>query len=205
MKRWLLRGLASLAALLLGAVVAVGFLAGADHDVGRSLGVASAEKPVLQVAPAAVPVPMPTPEVVRDGLLRVPVVELSVPLGEVQVVDGVVNPPTSDAAYVVAGYGDPHGSGTVYVAMHSGRGVEAAGNVLIDVDAGQARVHAGDQVFVDGVPYVVQEVRLVEKAVLPEESDLWVPVDGRLVLFTCLQRPEGRSIQNVVVIAERES
>jgi hypothetical protein len=148
---------------------------------------------------------MPVPEVVRDGLLRVPSVGLSVSLGQVQVVDGVVNPPTSDAAYLVSGYGDPHGAGTAYVAMHSGRGVEAAGNVLIDVDAGQARVHAGDQVFVDGVPYVVQEVRLVEKAVLPEESDLWVPVDGRLVLFTCLQRPEGRSIQNVVVIAERES
>lgn len=205
MKRWFLRGLASLGALLLGAVITVGFLAGGDHDVGRSLGLASVEKPVLTEAPAAVPVPMPTPDVVRDGLLRVPTVELSVPVGQVQVVDGVVNPPTSDAAYIVAGYGDPHGSGTVYVAMHSGRGVEAAGNALIDVDAGQARVSPGDALYLDGVAYRVNDVRLVDKAVLPDESDLWVPVDGRLVLFTCLQRPEGRSIQNVVVIAERES
>lgn len=138
---------------------------------------------------------------ITDGLVE----GLSVPLGEVQVVDGVVNPPTSGAAYVVAGYGDPHGSGTVYVAMHSGRGVEAAGNALIDVDAGQARVSPGDALHLDGVAYRVNDVRLLDKAVLPDESDLWVPVDGRLVLFTCLQRPEGRSIQNVVIIAERES
>ncbi|HZL06522.1 MAG TPA: class F sortase, partial [Coriobacteriia bacterium] len=196
-------GCALALALALGGVVLA-----QDEDVGRAVAVAPIarrERPVYPEAPAAIPGVLPTSEVVRDGLLRVPRSDLSVPLGQVQAVDGIVNPPTSDAAYVVSGYGDPHGAGTVYVAMHSGRGVEAVGNALIDVEAGQARVAAGDGLYLDGVRYLVREVRLVDKSVLPDEPDLWSSVDGRLVLFTCLQRSSGPSIQNVVVIAERES
>lgn len=202
-----------IAAGLVGCALAVALALGGvvlaqDEDVGRAVAVAPtarSERPVYPEAPAAIPGVLPTSEVVRDGLLWVPSLALSVPLGQVQAVDGIVNPPTSDAAYVVSGYGDPHGAGTVYVAMHSGRGVEAVGNALIDVEAGQARVAAGDDLYLDGVTYLIREVRLVDKSVLPDESDLWSSVDGRLVLFTCLQRSSGPSIQNVVVIAERES
>lgn len=203
------RRLIAVGVLVLGCALALGgAVLAQDEDVGRAVQVAPiprSERAVYPEAPAAIPVVLPTPEVVRDGLLWVPSLALSVPLGQVQAVDGIVNPPTSDAAYVVSGYGDPHGAGTVYVAMHSGRGVEAVGNALIDVEAGQARVAAGDDLYLDGVTYIVREVRLVDKSVLPDESDLWSSVDGRLVLFTCLQRSSGPSIQNVVVIAERES
>lgn len=53
--------------------------------------------------------------------------------------------------------------------------------------------------------YTVTEVRLIDKGAVPLTADLWQPVDGRLVLFTCLQRSSGRSLQNVVVVAERRT
>lgn len=192
-----------------GALATGALLARPASEVGRSEtsvdAVAEIPSPVT-AAPDRLPAP---PEVVEDPAwstvadrLVIPSLDLSVPLGTAAVESGVVTPPTFDAAYVVEGYGRPGGRGTTYVAVHSGNGIEAAGNALIDVAAGRSTVLPGAVMAVDGTFYEVIEVRVVDKALLVEDARLWEPVDGRLVLFTCLQREAGRSLQNVVVVAE---
>ncbi|OIQ79914.1 hypothetical protein GALL_383470 [mine drainage metagenome] len=137
------------------------------------------------------------------GRFIVPAVGLSVPLGTMSVSHGAVNPPTIHSAYLINGYGTPHGNGTAYVALHSGRGLDAAGNALFDIAAGAPTVKTGEVVIVDAVYYKVTDVRLVKKSDVVNDSDIWKQQDGRLVVFTCLQRPAGVSLQNIVIVAER--
>lgn len=129
--------------------------------------------------------------------------DLNVPLKTMPVRDGVVNPPTYEDAYLVEGYGSPYSPGTSYVALHSARGLpSAAGNALIDPDTQTSTVEVDDRVIVDGLIYRVTEVRLIEQDVVVDESDIWEQVDGRLVVFTCMQLDRGPSVDNVVIIAE---
>lgn len=130
-------------------------------------------------------------------------VSLSVPLKTMPVMEGVVNPPTYEDAYLIEGYGTPNGGGTSYVAMHSARGLEgAAGNALIDIETGLPTLEGGEWLLVDRVAYEVTEVRLVGKGSITEEPGIWEQVDGRLVVFTCMQLHRGPSLDNVVIIAE---
>lgn len=126
---------------------------------------------------------------------------LNVPLKSMPVTDGVVNPPTHEDAYLIEGYGTPHGEGTTYVAMHSGRGLpEAAGSALIDTETGEATLDGGELLFVDGVTFRVSEVRVLGKGSVAGEEDLWQQVDGRLVVFTCIPLDSGPGVNHVVVV-----
>ena len=148
-------------------------------------------------------VPATFPSENSDGQFLFPSLNMRVPLSSMAVENGQVNPPTTTDAYLVAGYGTLRGEGTSYVAMHSGRGVDAVGNSLIDVASGESAAKVGDNLFVDAIAYTVTQVRVVPKGDLSTEAGIWEQVDGRLVVFTCLQRESGPSLSNVVIIAER--
>jgi hypothetical protein len=139
--------------------------------------------------------------------VQVPAVGLDVPLGEVNEVGNIVRPPGFTAAYMVRNRGvglDDAAQGTVYVAMHSVRDGRAPGNYLIDVEAGAPTVKAGDTVKVADLVYRVESAELIPKTELSSVDRLWTNEPGRMVIVTCLQRTEGRSLQNLVVVAALE-
>ncbi|WIB68003.1 class F sortase [Curtobacterium sp. MCBD17_035] len=135
--------------------------------------------------------------------------DLDVPLARLAAVGGVITPPGFTSAYVVDGLGASLAEGdrgTVFVVMHSLRnGGLAPGNFLIDVARRRASVAPGTVISVGGVEYRVSTARVVPKGRLASTSSIWRDVPGRLVVITCLQRPDGRrSVDNVVIEATRE-
>lgn len=138
--------------------------------------------------------------------LRVPSTGLDVPVGELNEVGGVIDPPGFSSAYLVRNYGASFRdarAGTVFVVMHSCRGgAVCPGNYLIDVSAGKASVKNGADVYVNGLHYRVTGSQAVYKPQIREDAAVWANTPGRLVLFTCLQVPaQTESTDNVVVTA----
>jgi hypothetical protein len=139
--------------------------------------------------------------------LRVPSTGLNVPLGALNEVDGVINPPGFASAYLVRNYGAGLANatkGTVYVAMHSCRGgAICPGNYLIDVDAATASVRPGADVYLAGLHYRVTAWHKVYKPDVHADDAIWANSPGRLVLLTCLQVPaQTKSIDNMVITAQ---
>ena len=139
--------------------------------------------------------------------LRVPSTGLNVPLGELNDVDGVINPPGFASAYLVRNYGASlanAATGTVFVAMHSCRGgAVCPGNYLIKVDAGTASVTPGADVYLAGLHYRVTAWHKVYKPDAHADDTIWANTPGRLVLLTCLQVPaQTKSIDNMVITAQ---
>lgn len=139
--------------------------------------------------------------------LRVPSAGLTVPLGALNEVDGVIDPPGFSSAYLVRNYGtqlDRAGLGTVFVVMHSCRGgAVCPGDYLTDLTAGTASVAMGADVYVGGLHYRVAGSETVYKPDVHADAALWADVPGRLVLLTCLQTPaQTASIDNLVVTAQ---
>lgn len=146
------------------------------------------------------------------GTFEAPGEELVVPLLEVSLAGGVINPPTMQDAFRYREYGDPHdpASGPVVVAVHAVRDGRAPGNHLASVRDGapQVLVDAGDPLVVDGVDFTVTDTFVASKDEVAADPRLWGPDAGHehdLVVITCLQRPGtvGRAAENVVVLAER--
>lgn len=139
-----------------------------------------------------------------DGDLVAKSVGLSVGLSEMSEVDNTINPPGLDSAYLVRGHGSPGSSdqGTTYIALHSVQGAEIPGNKLIDVSRAKAALSKGDSIEVKGSSYSVTKAFTVNKDKLPDTSEVWEEKDGKLVILTCLQRPSGHSLQNVVIEAQ---
>jgi hypothetical protein len=142
-----------------------------------------------------------------DGMtLRVPSTGLDVPLGQLNEVDGVIDPPGFSSAYLVRNYGATleHASeGTVFVVMHSCRGgAVCPGNYLINVAEGTASVKVGADIYLDGRHYRVTGSQKVYKPDVHTDAALWEDTPGRLVLFTCLQVPaQTESVDNMVITA----
>ncbi|WP_052460654.1 class F sortase [Microbacterium gorillae] len=138
----------------------------------------------------------------------VPSVGLDVALGELTLVHNTITPPGFTSAYAVRNLGvsPAHAAeGTVYIAMHSLRdGAIGPGNALINVDEQRSSVGAGAEIDVAGVVYTVTEARTIRKSDLAHDTRVWANTPDRLVVITCLQRPEGGpSTQNLVITAER--
>lgn len=137
----------------------------------------------------------------------VPAVGLDVPLAAMNVVDGAVTPPGFDTAYWVRNLGvspDRAAEGTVYLAMHAMRnGAVGPGNYLIDIDAARARLTPATQIRVGELVYEVTGSVVVRKDQIGADTSVWTDEPGRLVVITCLQRPDGGlSVANVVITAE---
>ncbi len=203
-------------------VAALAILAGAALVVG-GLGIAGSlrSEPVpggpvdmrghlVALDPSVTPIPASESRAVATGhgRLEVPSVDLDVPLGALDAVDGVITPPGFTSAYVVRNLGVPlsgNARGTTFVVMHSLRGGGVApGNALVDVAGGTARVHAGDAIRVDGTTFTVTSSRLVARDRIATDSDVWADTPDRLLLITCLLRADGSpASDNLVVTAER--
>lgn len=142
-----------------------------------------------------------------DGrTLRVPSTGLNVPLGELNEVGGIIDPPGFASAYLVRNYGSDltnAATGTVFVVMHScRRGAICPGNYLIDVAAGTASVRTGADIYVARLHYRATGWQKVPKPDVRSASDVWAIVPGRLVLLTCLQIPaQTASIDNMIITA----
>jgi len=156
------------------------------------------------------PAPAPSASATPDGVGRfsAPSVGLDVPLGAVSVVDDVLQPPGFTSAYWVRNLGVAPAvasTGTVFVVMHSLRGGGVGpGNALIDVADGRARIADGADIAVAGVHYRVDRSEALAKTAIGGEADVWADTPGRLVVITCLQRPDGRpSTENMVIEATR--
>lgn len=139
--------------------------------------------------------------------LRVPSTGLSVPIGELNEVDGVIDPPGFSSAYLVRNYGATlatAATGTVFVVMHSCRGgAVCPGNYLIDVAAGRSSLALGADVYVGALHYRVTGSQKVYKPDVHTQADIWANTPGRLVLLTCLQVPsQTESTDNMVVSAQ---
>lgn len=170
----------------------------AGHQVMIDPGVVpdTATTKAMQVAPVA------------GARFHVPSVGLDVPLSGLNAVDGVITPPGFQDAYWVRNRGttlDHPENGTVYVVMHSVRGGGVGpGNYLINIDEGQAKVGVGAVIEVDGTSYQVTGSRSVLKTQLAADSSVWDNTANRLVVITCLQRPDGSpSVDNMVITATR--
>ncbi|KJC65044.1 hypothetical protein SAMN06295879_1314 [Agreia bicolorata] len=142
------------------------------------------------------------------GRFQSPSVDLDVPLGSLDVVDNELEPPGFTSAYWVRNLGvapSDGADGTVFVVMHSLRnGGQAPGNALIDVDNGRARISTGASIVVDDVLYKVVNTETVDKTQISHDQSVWADTPGRLVVITCLQRPDGSpSTDNMVIEAMR--
>lgn len=73
------------------------------------------------------------------------------------------------------------------------------GDLLIDDRAGSASVDPGAVIGVAGVDYAVGSRRAVAEGQLPD-AEVRADTSGRLVVITCLQRPDGSSSCDDVVI-----
>jgi hypothetical protein len=145
---------------------------------------------------------------IDDDRFVVESVGLDVPLGALNAVDGVIEPPGFTSAYWVRNEGVSPAdgkNGTVFVVMHSLRnGATGPGNYLIDVDGRTSKVGIGAKITVDDATYTVTGTQTIDKPDVAHASSIWADKPGRLVVITCLQRPEGGlSQQNVVIEAER--
>ena len=156
------------------------------------------------------PPPNPAASAVTTGTGRfqAPSVSLDVPLGSLDVVDDELEPPGFTSAYWVRNLGvapTDAGSGTVFVVMHSLRGGGVApGNALIDVDDEQARITDGAEIVVDDVDYRVTRTQTIDKTEIAHDAEVWANTPDRLVVITCLQRPDGKpSTENMVIEAVR--
>ena len=138
-----------------------------------------------------------------DDRFRIPALGIDAELKKLSVnTDGRVNPPSAADVYAISGYGDPRvpGSGTTYLAVHSGRG-GVVGNRLVDASGKSSAVEVGTRIIVAGAIYAVTGSAIVDKDELTSDEHIWSgAVD--LVVLTCL--PNGaKSVNNVVIFAQR--
>lgn len=146
------------------------------------------------------------------GRFEAPAQGLDVPLSEMSAPDGVLDPPTLTAAFVLDDPERASSAGTrpLVVAMHAVRDGRAPGNAFFEPGATDPAVTVapGDALRVDGAAYVVESAEILPKADAAASPDIWGPrPDGgaRLVVITCLQRAgeAGAARENVVIHAVR--
>ena len=193
---------------------------GRGEGAARAAAVAStatsapAPAPPTVIAPTTEP-PVPTPSEkpaaaprASSVRLEVPSVGLDVPVLPYTPRGGVIDPPSMVDGYWVQPYGEPgtEPDNTVYIAGHSWTKGAAAFNALMPGDHG-AGVSTGDVVTVQtpggSVDYTVSRTERYDKDDLPDATDVWTVMPGRLVLITCFVDDAGRTTDdNFIVFAE---
>jgi len=139
---------------------------------------------------------------------KVPSVSLDVPLGSVNQVNGLINPPGYTSVYWVKNMGVSLANadkGTVYVVTHSVKAPgEAPGDYLIDQKTTTVVLAQGAEIDVGDRKYTVDSSMTVSKDELGSQTSLWAGTPGMLVLITCMQGglylSNGHSATNVVII-----
>ncbi|MDR0436568.1 MAG: hypothetical protein LBH11_07470 [Propionibacteriaceae bacterium] len=136
-------------------------------------------------------------------------VGLNVPYGEVNEVDGVLNPPNFRGVFRVRNRGVdlPQASqGTVYLITHSVLTPgHAPGNYLMDIYKGTWSLAPGDIIQVNGTRYVADSYTLVDGDQLGSYPEFWRDEPGRLIIITCMQYPDkSRSWQRLFIVGHLE-
>jgi hypothetical protein len=139
--------------------------------------------------------------------LVVPAVGLDVPLAAMSMAGGEITPPGFTTAYVVRNLGTSvvaPSAGTVFVVMHALRaGGRGPGNFLQDIPTGKATVEPGDRVTVGDIDYAVTGATSLGKAAIAADAGVWANTPDRLVLITCLEKPDGSPSTHLLVIEAR--
>ena len=136
---------------------------------------------------------------------KIPSVNLNVPLGEVNQVDGLINPPGFKSVFRVKNMGATLGQaarGTVYVVAHSLHPGRAPGNYVIDIDKANIIVGDGSEVDVGDRTYSVTLSMIIKKSELSAQTKLWANTPGMLVFITDLQYKDAASNNNVVIVGQ---
>jgi len=139
-------------------------------------------------------------------------VKLNVPLGEVNEVNGNINPPGFKTAYRIRNRGvtlADADKGTVYVAAHSLRGAGMApGNYVIDKATGTIIVPYGATIKVGDRTYVMTSSEVIDKNDLGSDTKLWANTPGMLVFITCMEYTDpskyknGKTPDNAIIIGQ---
>jgi len=119
----------------------------------------------------------------------IPSVGLNVPLGSVNEVDGVMNPPNFTSAFWIRNRGvsvENAAQGTVYIVAHSTRYGVAPGNMVQSNE--QSLVKQGDIIQVNGVSYTATGWQAVPQGEIGSVEELWANTPGMLVFVTCVMR-----------------
>ncbi|MDR2931035.1 MAG: class F sortase [Propionibacteriaceae bacterium] len=134
----------------------------------------------------------------------VPVINLNVPVGSVNEVNGVMNPPSFTSVFWIRNRGvslADAAQGTVYMVTHAIAGGSAPGNFL-QTD-GHVALNPGDVIMVNDKEYRFESAQSIPKTEIADHAELWTDDPGRLILITCVVRPEGGiAINNLVIIAK---
>lgn len=117
----------------------------------------------------------------------------------------IINPPTSANPYLVRDYGPPNSTtGMTVIAMHSIRDAPTIpGSKLINIDTQQATITPGALITIDTTTYRVTQIHNQNKQTVTTNTALWENKPGKLLLFTCLQRTQGKSTNNIAIEAQR--
>jgi sortase (surface protein transpeptidase) len=181
-------------------------VAAASTAAGTAAPVDEPSQPALPPEGASLPTPSSAVHVV------IPELDLDLPVLPHTPRDGAIDPPTLTAAYWIRPYGEPvavpaNADNTIYLAAHSTGTGEYGFDPLMAPDGGGSTLAAGDAIEVttpDGTAaYTVDHTQRYAKGELPDATEVWEDVPGRLVLITCYQRGAGTAAtENLVVFAQ---
>ncbi len=139
-----------------------------------------------------------------DGFV-VPAVNLDVPLGSVNEVNGVMNPAGYTSVFTIrnrgAGSVENAAQGTVYMVTHAVYDGTAPGNAL--QSGGQVALSPGDIIKADNKEYRFESAEVIDKNEIGDHADLWTNDPGRLIVITCVV--DGAPNANLVMIARLAS
>jgi len=174
----------------------------------------SSTEPTSSASPSATPGTASTPDQSPVSTqpvgwtLRIDALGIAAPIDGMTAKNGVVDPPTHDAAYWLSDYGAPSAkaTNTVYLVGHSWSKGPAVFNSFTDAASQQSKIPVGTTIVVVAgsgpLTYVVDATATYAKSQLTTTKDVWSIVPGRLVLITCfLHEGVDRSPDNFVVFA----
>jgi len=141
---------------------------------------------------------------------KIPTANLNVPLGEVNEVDGLINPPGFTSVYRVRNLGgilEDAAQGTVYVATHAlispGK---APGNYVIDVETEGVTLANGSEIDIGSMKYTVASSEILAKTDMSAQGKLWANTPGMLVFIVGIQYDSksgsGHSPDYLVIIGQ---
>lgn len=144
-------------------------------------------------------------QVEKDLHIKIDELGLDSKVSSMVSVEGVINPPDATQTYLLRDYGtkiEKPAEGTLYVVAHSLKSGIGPGNYLFDWQNDKILVKEGNVITIGKLKYKVSNVGLTEKTKINKHETIWDNDPNKLVFITCLQRIEGRSLQNLIVVAD---
>lgn len=143
-----------------------------------------------------------------DNVLRIPSVDIEETLQSMNTYKNsqgikVINPYQSKYVYHVRDWGDlGQTEDMIVLAMHSIKGKpDIPGSKLINITAGKSTLQEGETIELDNLSYSVTGIHKMNKRTVVNSEKIWKDEPGKLLLFTCLQREGGRSVENIIIEA----